>query len=355
MNKIKVLLTLLMGTLILFVSQRAFYEKSEELNSIYSDIIFTRLAVETQPYTRQIEYGLKNGKSLENFYDIQSVLSDAKRCCSYTNGAYIVSADNRLMYSVSDDEANLTVISVPPSADSVYSVYADGASRYILSVPILGREDAICGYLVLDVDSMVVKNTIQEYNNENIIQAAVIGILVFLAGAIAVIHLCRSERKIFTNCMTVTTVSICSLVALDSVISIYKLRVTLDSLIQQSVSKITMTLQNDLDTVAEKGVSLSRIYDLNTWLFESCRQVPFIETLIFDKNYTITAIISDDYSTGQIARYAALLAVIFAVCAAVGIALCFLGALVDKLINKRNNKGDNKNAENTKRASVCAE
>ena len=91
MNKLKVLLTILMGTLIAFSAQRAYYVKTGELSSIYSDIIFTRLAVESQEYTRQIEYGVKNGKSLENFYNISSVLSGVRRCCSYTNGVYTVS------------------------------------------------------------------------------------------------------------------------------------------------------------------------------------------------------------------------------------------------------------------------
>ena len=48
MNKLKVLLTILMGTLIAFSAQRAYYVKTGELSSIYSDIIFTRLAVESQ-------------------------------------------------------------------------------------------------------------------------------------------------------------------------------------------------------------------------------------------------------------------------------------------------------------------
>ena len=102
MNKLKVLLTILMGTLIAFSAQRAYYVKTGELSSIYSDIIFTRLAVESQEYTRQIEYGVKNGKSLENFYNISSVLSGVRRCCSYTNGVYIFSSDRRQLYSLND-------------------------------------------------------------------------------------------------------------------------------------------------------------------------------------------------------------------------------------------------------------
>lgn len=112
MNKLKVLLIILMGTLIAFSAQRAYYVKTGELSSIYSDIIFTRLAVESQEYTRQIEYGVKNGKSLENFYNISSVLSGVRRCCSYTNGVYIFSSDRRQLYSLNDGGSPVTRFSV---------------------------------------------------------------------------------------------------------------------------------------------------------------------------------------------------------------------------------------------------
>ena len=149
MNKLKVLLTILMGTLIAFSAQRAYYVKTGELSSIYSDIIFTRLAVESQEYTRQIEYGVKNGKSLENFYNISSVLSGVRRCCSYTNGVYIFSSDRRQLYSLNDGGSPVTRFSVGDfSGGSVYSVYDDSAGgRYVLTLPIFGRGHEVCGYM----------------------------------------------------------------------------------------------------------------------------------------------------------------------------------------------------------------
>ena len=84
-----------MAALIAFAAQRAYYVRLQMIGSIYSDIIFTRLAVESQEYTRQIEYGVKNGISLENFYNIESVLAGVRRCFSYSNGAYIFSEDHR--------------------------------------------------------------------------------------------------------------------------------------------------------------------------------------------------------------------------------------------------------------------
>jgi len=336
MKNTKLLFTLLMGVLILFAAQRAYFVKSDMLKDIYSDIIFTRLAVETQQYIRQIEYGLENGKNLENFYNMQSILSDVKRCSSYINGAYIVSEDCHQMYSLAEGKSKgLSKIKVPIDG-SIFSVYEENAGSFLLSVTVNGQNDVAAGFLVLDISHDITDNAISEFNRENLIQISVIGTLAFLAGAVAMIHLCRREKHILSDCAKTVSTSICACMSIDGIISVFKLRLIIDSLIQQSVSKITMTLQNDLDTVKDM---VSRIYDLNSWLFESCRKVPFIDNLIYDKSYKISAVVSEDYTLGQIARFGIVLAEIAGMCVLAGALLCVLGFIADKLINKRNNKG----------------
>ena len=179
MNKLKFLLTILMAALIAFAAQRAYYVRMQMIGSIYSDIIFTRLAVESQEYTRQIEYGVKNGKSLENFYNIESVLAGVRRCFSYTNGAYIFSEDHRLLYQLSDSEDTVTRFSVADFSDGrVYSVCDDTTGgRYILTLPIFGRDNDVCGYMVLDISRSAVDNKLEDYRSEYMIQSAVTGVI----------------------------------------------------------------------------------------------------------------------------------------------------------------------------------
>ena len=334
MNKLKFLMAVLMSTLVVFASQRAYIAKSQAIGEIYSDLFFTRLAVETQQYTRQIEYGLENGKSLENFYNIQSILSDVKRCSSYINGAYIVSDSMTLMYSLADNEySGLSVISVP-AADSIYSV-CEVKSQYLMTLPISGRAGENAGYMVLNLSENAVSNSVSDFNRESFSQTVVVCILAILTGSVLMIHRCRRKESIYFDCTRVTAFSVCSAIFTDSVISVLKLQITLDSLIQQSVSKIVMALQNDLDSVADKGITISRIYDLNSWLLESCRQIPFIDNLIYDKNYKISAIVVPDYAAKQAAGYAFLLVGFIGICAAVGIVLCFFSWLADKQKNKK--------------------
>ena len=115
-----------------------------------------------------------------------------------------------------------------------------------------------------------------------------------------------------------------------------KLQIMIDGIIQQSISKITLSLQNDLDTVQQKGVSVGKIMDFNSWLFESGNNIPFIDNLIYDKNYKITATVSESYINEQIWRYAAVVLIVLVIAAAIGISLHLLVGAIEKIFVKRN-------------------
>ena len=346
MGKLKLLLALFMGTLIVFTAQRVYYAKTDTLDSICSDILFTRLAVESQQYTRQIEYGLENGKSLDNFYNIQSILNSVKRCYSYTSGAYIISDDYRLLYSNSDDGSTAPrAISIRDFDDSnIYSVTKD-ADDFILTMPIYGRGEKIYGYLAMRIKSSAIGNTLSEFYVEYRLQAVILTILTFLSGSIIIIHLCRSKERLFRQCFGVITGPVCSYILVDGAVSILKLQIMIEGIIQQSISKITLSLQNDLDTVQQKGVAVGKIMDFNSWLFESGKNIPFIENLIYDKNYKITATVSEGYIGEQIWRYAAVILIVLLIAAAAGLSLRLIVGALERIIVKRNIKNANRAVE----------
>ena len=317
------------GLIIAVIAQHGYVARSEKINSIYSEIFFTRLAVETGQYTRQIEYGIKNGKSLENFYNIQSVLSDVRRCSSYIDGAYIISKDSVLIYSLSDDSVTLPSRAAIPQSGAIYSVYKNDNS-YIMAVPIDGRSGDAEGYLLLDLAEGAITNSVVDIHRDNLVQTIAVSVLTFLLGTVLVIHTCRRRENVLFDCARVFSITICSGLSVDLALSAIKLNITLDSLIQQSVSKIVMALQNDLDGISDKGVAISRIYDLNSWLFESSRDVPFIENLIYDKSYKISAIVYNGYAGEGTVRYILLAAGIIGICAAALAAVCVICRLLDR-------------------------
>jgi hypothetical protein len=248
-----------------------------------------------------------------------------------------------LLYSLSDeDEPSITTVSSGAniSDEKIYSVLSEARyDRYLLTLPIYGKDDVICGYMVLNIRAAAVENMISEYKSENQIQSAVIAGLAFLSGAVALIHLCRRNDRILRQSALVMGISVCGAALTDSAISVYKLKLEIESIIQQSVSKINMTLQNDLDTVHEKGAELNKIYDLNSWLLESRKGVPFIDNLIYDKNYKITAVVSESYTNGRVLHFALALAAMIGIFAAVSAIVYIAARLADNALNRKKTRG----------------
>ena len=341
MVKMKLLLITLMCVLIIFAAQRVHIEKTYALEEIYSDIFFTKLAVGSQQYTRQIEYGVKNGKSLDNFYDIQSVMSGVRRCSSYINGTFIISDDLTVLYSAVDDEKyEITRIGIDSAyGEKIYSVYNEPQkTRYLLTMPIYGRSETVCGYMVLSISHDAVNNTLSDFYRESSILEYTLGALMFLIGSILMIHLCRRRERLFRRGLGIISVTVCLFLAANTLICAYKLDVIIESIVGHSVSEITMSLQNDLDTLQEKGAVLGKIYDINDWLYESSNKIPFITMWILDKNYKIAAMISDEYIEQQIWHYAdALLKLLFWFAAA-GFAVYLIVGAVERTVHKRSLK-----------------
>lgn len=271
------------------------------------------------------------------------------------DGVYIFSSDRRQLYSLNDGGSPVTRFSVGDfSGGSVYSVYDDSAGgRYVLTLPIFGRGNEVCGYMVLDISRDAVENTLSDISEEYRKQSAALGILCWLTGALMMIHLCKSKEKLFRQGTLVISAAVCMQSALDAAISVFKFSVTIGSIIQQSVSKITMSLQNDLDTVNEKGVALSKIYDLNSWLMENYKDIPFIDNLIYDRNYRITAVISDSYINERTWSYAAALLMMVLLCAGAGLLLTAAVTWIERsvyLFRRNKQNGNNSGAGKTEYA-----
>lgn len=346
MNKLKFLLSILMAVLIAFVSQRAYHEKNKLLSSIYSDIIFTQITVEAQEYTQQIEYGLKNGKNIENFYNVDSILSDVSRCFSYTKGVYVFSADYLLLYELSEGGEPVEKISASDFSDgAVYLAYNDSVnSRYLLTLPIFGRNDAVNGYMVLDISDSAVDNKLSDFRSEYLIQSAITGVLCWFAGVIAMIHCCRSPKRVLSAGVVVTAATVFCQAALDGGLCVFKLSAAIDRLVQQSASRITMSLQNTLDAISEKGAALSKVYDLNSWLMENAESIPFISGFTYDRNYRITADISDGFIFQRVWSFAGTILLVLALCAGFGLLFCAAAYFMERTKEWRT-KTNEKNSE----------
>lgn len=305
MNKLKFLTAILMGAVIACSSAAVQNQKDEAVAELYDDVIFTHLCVQAKQSVREIENGLKNGKMLDNFYGMNAVLNSVRRCSSYIAEVYVVSADCRVLYFDQDGgQSKITRINVGFSERKMYSVYDDDArDSYVLSVRINGEEKTD-GYMILDISRDAVKGAARALQTESRIRLAVLSAQMFLLGTILLIRAARKPKRFYRYGCGIVAGVVCCNILLDGLICVYRFRERIESVIGQSASVISMSLQNDLDAVRDKGVPPEKIFDLDGVLTESTAEIPFIQNLILDRNFRITAVVSQEYVTEQTLAYA---------------------------------------------------
>lgn len=299
-----------------------YYFNSKILAKINRDIFFTRIAVESRIYTRQIEYELDSGKSLENFYNMDNTLKGVKKCSFYIRGAYIVSNEYKILYyTTDDDEAPLDRVAVFSSEqNNLYSYLFDSENeRYILSLPIYENGNFLSGLMVFSIDSSFTVNMLENMQTENFYTSICAAALFIMAG-IALIIRQKKKYRFWRDMILIITVILCSTLLVNGGLMIVRYYINENDAITQSVSKIVITLQSTLQEVVDSGVSLDKIYDLNTWLVSFCRQIPYIDSVNYDNHYNISAVMSSNYIQVQGIGLYVSLASALALCAVAGTA-----------------------------------
>jgi hypothetical protein len=299
--------------------------KNCSINELYEDVTFMRVTIEARQYINQIEYGIKNGRQLDNFFNMQDTLKGIQGCSSYMEGAYIVSASGKLLYQsgLKADSISLTV----PKKDmypkgKTYTAYDDG-KYYYLTVPIRNGDGSMEGYLLMCIGKMAVSNAVSDYNRQDFIQSLIIA-LEILGISIFIARRMKPDKKgrIFLRLVLVISIALISSAAIDSGMVIAKYYRIVDDTTRQSANKMAQALQSDVDSVIAKGIAPERIYDLNGWLAKNSSELPIVTSLTLDKNRKITANVSQNYINSFFNRFIFRITVFMLVCIACGVAAC---------------------------------
>lgn len=136
----------------------------------------------------QLEYTLKYGKTLDNYYGIETVFEDLRQYCDYAEQIYIVNRDGKILYTENgtsyggSEKIDQYLMEVKETGDS--AIWSTDNNQYLL-IPIKadpsGEVMAALGirYKMDSLESRITVYTSRVYRNA--IQASGIGILLFLA------------------------------------------------------------------------------------------------------------------------------------------------------------------------------
>lgn len=298
--------------------------KDRSIREVYEDLTFMRISLEARQYISQIEYDIKYGKQLDNFYDMQGTLKGIQSCSSYIEGVYIVSASAKLLYQSGLIEGiNLTIPKEQINPAEGLYIMEEDVSHYYLTDPIRDGGGKIVGYLIICLDKSAVSNAVSDYNFQNKVQTAIISLEIF---GITLFVLSRMQpnkkNQVALKLMLVLSIMVTGAAVLDSGLILARFYQVVNDATHQSADKMAQSLQSEVDSIISKGISADRIYDLNGWLAKNSSELTIINSLTLDRNEKISATVSQVYINGLFKKFLLRISLLLFVCALAGFLAC---------------------------------
>ncbi|KUO71037.1 MAG: hypothetical protein APF81_15310 [Desulfosporosinus sp. BRH_c37] len=324
MVKNKLLFIVLLLVALLAVMFSSLNIKDRSIREVYEDLTFMRISLEARQYISQVEYDIKYGRQLDNFYDMQETLKGVQSCSSYMEGAYIVSASAKLLYQSGLKEG----ISLNIPKDQEYStgklfIMEEDVGYYYLTNPIKDGSGKIVGYLIMCIGKNAVSNAVSEYNLQNKEQTAMIVLEIFGVNLFILSRLRPNKKnQVALKLMLVLSITVTVAAALDSGVVLARFYQVVNDAAHQSADKMAQALQSEVDSVIAKGVSADRIYDLNGWLAKSSSELTIVTSLTLDRNQKISATVSQAYINSYFNKFLLRISLLLLTCALGGFVAC---------------------------------
>ena len=300
-------------------------------------------ATELTQYITSLEFGIRYGKNLENYFNMDEVLESILRTSPYVEGAYILSNDNALLYAAGEALPEPEALRVLHSGDALYAS-SEQFGYALMFMDIDGADGARAGTLMVLLNDDIMTRVIESYQAQGRVQSLVILSEVFLLFLLVHTRLTRAGRRRLSALALAVLLSLTVLFAqgLDIGIETAKLSVEMRTITSQSVQKIAQVLQQQVESVMDKGVGVDDLYDIYGWLDDIDETLDMVARLDFSEEGRIRAVMDEDYlasrlrgAFGEMVGPYALLAL----CCAAVCCLCALAPRAARAARRRRAQG----------------
>lgn len=242
---------------------------------------------------RNIEYALKYGKSLQQFFGMETLLSGVKEKAQSIKDVQLVLPDGTVKYALANDpKLNLTgetlkaymaagLAEMAQKTAKQQNVIEQQGDLYIL-LPIKGENEQLAASLVLMVSGSLVSQEVARYYEGMLSYGIKIGI--GSMGAYLLLYLFFRRQKetpkghLMKGVALLLTVVIGGQLALGFV-NYGLLKTRYIETTKTNTAFVAKSIQKELNGVVAKGVSVDQFGDVELWLNTVTNAVPEIQSL----------------------------------------------------------------------------
>ncbi|MFD2673208.1 MFS transporter [Marinicrinis sediminis] len=250
----------------------------------YKESLVSGYAVAGQESVRKIEYAVKYGKPLSNFYGMDEVLASTKELNETIEETRLVLPDGTIRYT---DAGKTTGTSLPAElaerlkdetgTDEVLS--AELAGKYHIYLPVKDRSQADIGYVELVFDESVVTTRTNAYLWKLVRYLAIVASIAVIVGLLFVLRVRLLDeagrirkKRIFVSIL----VSLSMMQIVFGYLNYHLFDQAYQDITRESMVQTSQIVKKDIDSVLQKGVPLDQLYEIEPYLQQTMKTVPVI-------------------------------------------------------------------------------
>lgn len=237
---------------------------------------------------KKIEYGLKYGKHLESFYDIEHILIDIKNSSTDVDNVRIVLKNGNVGYDLNHESQGQVVeekinnkLKSQDFKDKEYEFILE-EDKYHMFIPIKNINETIVGYLEIIFEASVIEEVMDKYIYSTIKYTAIIMLIAIIVLGVF-INRCSFESKenrIENKKFIIIILLILGLTQIANTLNnINTYRQGYVSISRSSANICSNLIKENINSVLSRGMSYKELYGIEIWLDEILKSNSEIESI----------------------------------------------------------------------------
>ncbi len=252
-------------------------------NNNYTQSTAANNAIVTSGVVNKLEYSLKYGKSLQNYYGIEDLFEQVKKLCNYVDEAYIVGIDGEMLYEnsyngsefIRPDEIEDQVENLGNTQG--FLTWTDNDTQHIL-IPISDSTGKIVAGFGISYNNEVVSQNTQQYISSILfctVIAAIVAIILFVLLFFVIKHDFGFKKLL----LMVIPIIVASNLFLG-VTSFNTYRAGYTALTKQTADTISVKIEEDIKSVVDQGINYSELNEMDEYfndVIKNTNQISAVE------------------------------------------------------------------------------
>ncbi len=259
------------------------------LQKNYIDSVSGNYAVAGGETKRIIEYAVKYGKPLDNFYGMQELLGKTKTFIKELDDVRIVNPEGQVLYSLHNKTVD-TLISSKLKLQAGFSEGLRGKNyivvpeghKYHIFMPIHNRDGNFIGSLAMVFDKAVVDLGIADFINTTLkmMILLILGATLALSVLLRMISVLDEEGRIRKKTFLLIFISVLAVSqSIFGFINHHNFKEIYLDIVKKNTAITAEVVSHDINTVVNRGVPYTRLDGISVWLENIIRDLPELEGL----------------------------------------------------------------------------